>query len=102
MTDGTAYPQTALFYLPYVYLAYKGIYGLDQYLQEPYLTDLPPLFDGKTNSTTINAKMPSSNIPIDIFSNTTINEMKTNENHPFRQALKKMILMNGNQRARCI
>lgn len=89
MTDGTPYPQTALFYLPYLYLAYKAIYGLDQYLQEPYLTDLPPLFNGKTSSTTINAKMPSSNLPIDIFSNTAINEIKTNENHPFRQALKK-------------
>lgn len=89
MTDGTPYPQTGLFYWPYLYLAYKAIYGLDQYLQEPYLTDLPPLFDGKTNSTTINAKMPSSNIPIEMFSNETINDMKTNENHPFRQALKK-------------
>jgi pimeloyl-ACP methyl ester carboxylesterase len=63
------------YFLPYIILGYRSVYG-DQYfgpsfaMKSPYDRILPPLFDGKQDSETINAAMPD--VPRDILTDNYI------------------------------
>lgn len=66
--SGAAVPNP--YYLPFLLLAYNGIYGLadsaGQLLAEPYAGSIPPLFDGNHGGGEINGLLPL--VPRDFLS----------------------------------
>ncbi len=79
----------APFYLPCLMFAYNEIYDMyaspSDFLQSPYDTLLPPLFDGYHDSGEIDAVMPA--VPNDIVKPEVLDDFINNPNNPFRLAL---------------
>ncbi|QHI69372.1 alpha/beta hydrolase family protein [Tichowtungia aerotolerans] len=86
--SGESYNYPA--YIPYVILGLNSVYSfgtITDFFNEPYASTLPPLFDGNHYGYEINDQMPA--VPREIFTETFINEVKSDENHPFAAALRK-------------
>ncbi len=84
-------PYGAPFYLPYLMLAYNDIYKMydtpSDYLESPYDTLIPPLFDGNFDGWEIDLEMPS--VPKDIIKQDVMEDFLLHENtNPFRIALR--------------
>lgn len=76
-------------YLPFLVFSWNQRYHFynspSEFLQAPYDTLLPPLFDGQHSIGYINNFTPS--VPKHIFKPEVIDSFSNNPNHPFRQAL---------------
>lgn len=83
-------------YLPYTLFSYNSVYKLynsaSEFLNEPYATTLPPLFDGRHSGSQIRSAMPS--IPSQIFKREFLDEFKTNAASPYRTVLEANNLYN--------
>ncbi|MFT5472720.1 MAG: hypothetical protein ACI9OU_000610 [Candidatus Promineifilaceae bacterium] len=70
-------------YLPYTLLGLNQVYGIfaspDEVLAPPYDTTIPPLFDGATPSSTINAALPS--VPRQIIATNFLADFESNTNN---------------------
>ena len=85
-------PYANPFYLPYYLFGIDYVYfdvldDIENYLLPEYAESLPPLFDGYHSANDINSIMPS--IPIHIVKPDSIEAIKNNENHIFRQILRE-------------
>ena len=89
-------PYGAPYYLPYLMFAYNEVYQMydspSDYLNSPYDTILPPLFDGTHESWEIDAVMPS--VPKEIIKPEILDDFINNANNPFRVALRDNDLTN--------
>lgn len=76
-------------YLPYLVFSWNQRYHFynspSEFLQAPYDTLLPPLFNGQYSINYINGFTPS--VPKHIFKPEVIDSFANNPNHPFRLAL---------------
>ncbi len=84
-------PYPAPYYLPYVLFSYGHVYpwlydDVDEVLQEPYATLLPPLFLGNNGSGVVDAIMPD--IPNQILVPGMLQAFINEPDHPFREALR--------------
>jgi pimeloyl-ACP methyl ester carboxylesterase len=83
-------PQPNPYYFAYLLAAYQEVYRLaptfGELLQAPYNTTLPPLFNGNSSGSQINAAMPAD--PLDILKPELLADFRTNANHILRQALR--------------
>jgi pimeloyl-ACP methyl ester carboxylesterase len=86
----TGDPYSAPFYLPYIMLAYNGIYDMyaepSDFLKEPWASTLPPLFNGMNNYDVLNAAVPA--VPLDIIREDVLDDFLNNPENPFRRALE--------------
>ncbi|MFK7905374.1 MAG: lipase family protein [Chitinophagales bacterium] len=78
-------------YVPYLLFAYQSVYGnlyenVSDALKAPYDTTLPPLFDGTHAMAEVHAAVPA--IPTEIFQDDYLEAIRTDENHPYRVALR--------------
>ncbi|MHB9007362.1 MAG: alpha/beta hydrolase family protein [Limisphaerales bacterium] len=89
------------YYFAYLLAAYQEVYrfapGLAEILSAPYDTTLPPLLDGKTGSSAINAAMPAQ--PWKTLKPEVLAAFKTNPRHPLRLALAENDLIHWTPRA---
>lgn len=89
-------PYGAPFYLPYLMFAYNEVYKMydspSDYLISPYDVSLPPLFDGEHEGWEVDAIMPS--VPKNIIKPEVLQDFLSNENNPFRIALRDNDLTN--------
>ncbi|MCX7871748.1 MAG: hypothetical protein N2487_00520 [Verrucomicrobiae bacterium] len=94
MLSDAAYDTPA--YLPYTLFSYNNVYKIydssSNFLNAPYASTLPPLFDGRHSASQINSAMPS--IPSRILKQEFLNQFKSTPNHPFRIALQANDLYN--------
>lgn len=83
-------PYPAPYYLPYVLLSFQDIYqpysSVSDFLNTPYNTTLPPLYDGYSNAGIINSNMPS--IAKNIIKQQVIDSVEQDNNHHFNQILR--------------
>lgn len=83
-------PQPNPYYFAYLLAAYQDVYRLaptfGDLLQSPYNTTLPPLFNGNSSGSQINAAMPAD--PLEILKPELLADFQTNANHLLRQALR--------------
>ncbi|MBK9177089.1 MAG: alpha/beta fold hydrolase [Flavobacteriales bacterium] len=84
-------PYPAPYYLPYVILSYRyvypGLFGeVDEIIEEPWATLLPPLFQGNNGSGAVDAIMPAA--PSEIIIDAVLQDFINDPDHPFRQALR--------------
>jgi hypothetical protein len=84
-------PYPAPYYLPYVIFSfgyvYPGIYDdIGDIFQEPWATELPPLFEGNNGAGPIDAIMPI--VPSQIFHDSVLQAFANDPNHYFRVALR--------------
>ncbi|MBK6343126.1 MAG: T9SS type A sorting domain-containing protein [Flavobacteriales bacterium] len=84
-------PYPAPYYLPYVLLSYGYVYPwlydeVSEVVQEPWATELPPLFQGNNGSGVVDDIMPG--IPNQILVPTMLQAFIDDPDHPFRQALR--------------
>jgi hypothetical protein len=83
-------PMPNPYYLLYLVAAYQAVYGLanslEELLAEPYASTLPPLLDGETSGSVINAAMPSD--PREIFRPEVLAAIQVDPEHPLRLALR--------------
>ncbi len=86
----TGEPYSSPFYLPYIMLAYNGIYDMyatpADFLKEPWASTLPPLFDGTRDFADLNAAVPA--VPLDIIRDDVLDDFLNNPDNPFRKALE--------------
>ena len=85
-------PYANPFYLPYYLFGIDYVYSdvlddIENYLLPEFAESLPPLFDGYYSADDINSIMPL--IPISIVKPDSIEAIKSNENHIFRQILRE-------------
>jgi len=95
ITDTIPYP--APYYLPYVLFSYQYVYPwlfdtVNEVLQEPWATVLPPLFLGNNGSGVVDDVMPV--VPSEILQDSVLQAFRTNPEHPFRIALRENDLYN--------
>ncbi len=78
------------YYFTYLLAAYQSVYHLAptfaDLLQPPYNTTLPPLMNGNSSGSQINAAMPVD--PLLILKPELLADFRTNANHILRQALR--------------
>ncbi len=78
------------YYYPYLAAAYVDVYGiansLADLLQSPWKTTIPPLFDGKTADSTINAALPPN--ALDAFDPEWVEALKSGAEIPFLSAVR--------------
>jgi len=84
-------PYPAPYYMPYVIFSfgyvYPGIYDdIGDIFQEPWATELPPLFEGNNGSGPIDAIMPV--VPSQIFHDSVLQSFTNDPDHYFRVALR--------------
>jgi len=84
-------PNPNPYYFLYLLAAYQEVYhlapNLASLLNPPYNTSLPPLLNGATDGSQINAAMPAN--PTQIFQTNFLAAFKANPRHPFRLALEE-------------
>ena len=78
-------------YIPYLLFAYQLVYGnlyenVSDALKPPYDTTLPPLFDGTHFMSEVHEAVPA--IPTEIFQDDYLAAVRSDENHPYRVALR--------------
>lgn len=78
------------YYYPYLLAAYVDVYAvadsLGDLLHEPWNTTVPPLFNGLTSSSVINAALPPS--PLVALDSTLADALQSGVDHPLRTALQ--------------
>lgn len=78
------------YYFAYLLAAYQDVYHLAPTLADllaaPYATTLPPLLQGNSSGSTINAAMPTD--PVQILKPALLAAFRSNLNHPLRVALR--------------
>lgn len=84
-------PYPAPYYLPYVILSYRYVYPwlfgeVNEIIEEPWATLLPPLFEGNNGSGAVDAIMPAA--PSEIIIDEVLQDFINDPDHPFRQALR--------------
>jgi pimeloyl-ACP methyl ester carboxylesterase len=84
-------PYPAPYYLPYVILSYRYVYPwlfgeVNEIIEEPWATELPPLFQGNNGSGAVDAIMPAA--PSEILIDSVLQAFIDDPDHPFRQALR--------------
>jgi len=84
-------PYPAPYYLPYVILSYRYVYPwlfgeVNEIIEEPWATLLPPLFQGNNGSGAVDAIMPAA--PSEILIDSVLQAFIDDPDHPFRQALR--------------
>lgn len=84
-------PYPAPYYLPYVVIAYHHVYpdlvsDLSEVLEEPWATELPPLFQGNNGAGPVNAIMPA--VPVEILKDDMLAEFLNDPDHFFRVTLR--------------
>lgn len=83
-------PQPNPYYFAYLLAAYQEVYRLaptfGDLLRSPYHTTLPPLFNGNSSGSQINAALPAD--PLDVLKPELLAGFRTNANHLLRQALR--------------
>ncbi len=88
--SGVAQPDP--YYFLYLLGAYQEVYqlapSLASLLAPPYDTTLPPLLNGNTSGTQINAAMPPDGNPVEILKPEYLAAIKSNPRHPLRLALQ--------------
>lgn len=90
-------PYPAPYYLPYVILSYRYVYPwlfgeVNEIFEEPWATELPPLFQGNNGSGAVDAIMPAA--PSEILIDSVLQAFIDDPDHPFRQALRDNDLYN--------
>jgi pimeloyl-ACP methyl ester carboxylesterase len=89
-------PYGAPFYLPYLMFAYNEVYKMydspSDFLIAPFDQTIPPLFDGEHEGWEVDAVMPS--VPKNIIKPEVLQDFLSNENNPFRIALRDNDLTN--------
>ncbi len=79
------------YYAAYVLVAYQSVYSLapawSDLLVPPYDTTIPPLFNGNTDSSTINSNMPACNIS-SILTPGVLSSLTNDPGSPLYQALR--------------
>ena len=88
--SGVAQPDP--YYFLYLLGAYQEVYqlapSLASLLAPPYDTTLPPLLNGNTSGTQINAAMPPDGNPVEILKPEYLAAFQSNPRHPLRLALQ--------------
>jgi pimeloyl-ACP methyl ester carboxylesterase len=88
----SAVAQPNPYYFLYLLGAYEDVYhfapSLASILTPPYDTTLPPLLNGNTPGSTINAAMPTNAIPVEILKPEFLAAFKSDPRHPLRLALQ--------------
>jgi hypothetical protein len=83
-------PMPNPYYLIYLVAAYQSVYGLanslEDLLQAPYDSTLPPLLNGNASGGQINQAMPAD--PLDIFRPEELAAIRADPDHPLRLALR--------------
>jgi hypothetical protein len=83
-------PMPNPYYLLYLVAAYQAVYELadrlEDLLAEPYDSTLPPLLEGNTGGSEINAAMPLD--PLEIFRPEVLAAIRADPEHPLRLALR--------------
>ncbi len=79
------------YYFVYLLAAYRDVYGLPDYLAEPYATTVPPLLDGTHDGAAVNAILPSD--PTLILSPGDREAFLGDPQHPLRIALRRNDLL---------
>ncbi|MFZ1691900.1 MAG: lipase family protein [Flavobacteriales bacterium] len=84
-------PYPAPYYLPYVILSYRYVYPwlfgeVNEIFDEPWATELPPLFQGNNGSGVVDDIMPAA--PSEIIIDSVLQAFIDDPDHPFRQALR--------------
>lgn len=84
-------PYPAPYYLPYVILSYRYVYPwlfgeVNEIFEEPWATELPPLFQGNNGSGVVDDIMPAA--PSEIIIDSVLQAFIDDPDHPFRQALR--------------
>ena len=84
-------PYPAPYYLPYVILSYRYVYPwlfgeVNEIIEEPWATELPPLFQGNNGSGVVDDIMPDA--PSEILIDSVLQAFIADPDHPFRQALR--------------
>jgi predicted esterase len=87
---GTA-PVASPMYLPYMLLAYNGIYGFEDQPGDLFAADyaewIPGLFDGTLDADTVNAMLPS--VARDLIDPELATALEGEDYHPVRAALRE-------------
>jgi len=84
-------PYPAPYYLPYVILSYRYVYpwlfgDVSEIFEEPWATQLPPLFQGNNGSGVVDDIMPAA--PSVILIDSVLQAFISDPDHPFREALR--------------
>jgi hypothetical protein len=94
-------PMPNPFYFAILLASYQEVYHLantlSEWLAPPYDTNLPPLLQGHSGGSDINAAMPAD--PIKVLKPAVLEDFRTNSNHPLRVALQDNDLYRWTPRA---
>jgi len=84
-------PQPNPYYFVYLLAGFRDVYGLPEYLDEPYATTVPLLLDGTHEAAAVNALLPAN--PVLTLRPGVLQAFESDPNHPFRAALRRNDLL---------
>ncbi|MDA3906373.1 MAG: hypothetical protein PF484_09885 [Bacteroidales bacterium] len=94
---GTYSSPALIGFLLYSYSEYYDVVNLSDVFKEPYLTQIPTLFDGTKDLATINASLTTDMTAL--LNQTFVNDFNTNSSHSLRLAFRNNSLLNWNPKS---
>jgi hypothetical protein len=86
-------PYYSVYFLAACIETYALASTFAEWLREPYNTTVPPLLDGMHSGSEINAVLPAN--PLEILRSDVLEQIRSNPDHPFREALRENDLYSG-------